>query len=387
MLSVKIPKLAAAFCATLLFAGASLAGPIDDLLPGEWYEIPNSRLRSAAMSPNPSGVNGTAGVTGVMRAFSGGAYDSVRDRLLVHGGGHSDYGGNELYAFDLASETWLRLTDPSSMNGFSENSSTMPDGRPKAVHTYDQLQFDPISGKFFRTAGATFSQGSVTSTTWLFNFDTNDWERQQNIPGPIYDLLQLSLTSDYDPVSRRIILLGNTSAGDFNPASGEWRKQGSDTFPWRELGQTGAVDPIRRKFVAIGRGKSFVFDIDNTGLLSNRRSLNAGGANEIINFDAPGLVFDPTIERLVAWGSGANVYSLDMDTNTWEAHAATNNVSPGNPYSNTYNGTFGRFRYVPSRNLFIVATSVDSNVFVYKLSDVTVTRVPPNPPDALIVVD
>src|SRR6185436_1420746 len=30
------------------------------------------------------------------------------------------------------------------------------------------------------------------------------------------------------------------------------------------------------------------------------------------------------------------------------------------------NGTFGRFRYVPSRNVFIVVNAIDANVFLYR---------------------
>jgi len=48
-----------------------------------------------------------------MTAWSGGAFDTTRDRLVVWGGGHADYPGNELYVFDLGTLRWQRLTDPS----------------------------------------------------------------------------------------------------------------------------------------------------------------------------------------------------------------------------------------------------------------------------------
>ena len=34
------------------------------------------------------------------------------------------------------------------------------------------------------------------------------------------------------------------------------------------------------------------------------------------------------------------------------------------------NGTYGRFRYVPSLNVFVVVSGVDENVFVYRLDNV-----------------
>src|SRR5215467_3275959 len=72
------------------------AGPIEDLQAGYWYEIPNSHVRQFLPNPVPPGNPAY-----LMRAWSGGAYDSKRDRLIVWGGGHGDYGGNEIYAFDV----------------------------------------------------------------------------------------------------------------------------------------------------------------------------------------------------------------------------------------------------------------------------------------------
>ena len=51
---------------------------------------------------------GKKGIT----AWTGAAFDKRRQRLLVSGGGHNDYGGNEVYAFSLMDLKWLRLTDP-----------------------------------------------------------------------------------------------------------------------------------------------------------------------------------------------------------------------------------------------------------------------------------
>ena len=75
----------------------------------------------------------------------------------------------------------------------------------------------------------------------------------------------------------------------------------------------------------------------------------------------------PQIDKFVAWASGPDVYTLDIDRLRWTKHppAATNHVSPGNAQQW---GTFGRFRYIPSRNLFIVCNNVKKNVFLYRLN-------------------
>jgi hypothetical protein len=84
---------------------------------------------------------------GVVNAWSGGVYDPVLDQLLIWGGGHTDYAGNEVYAFDMGSLTWQRLTDPYTLIdavGAVESSGEYPDAQgnplpqqPRSRHTYN----------------------------------------------------------------------------------------------------------------------------------------------------------------------------------------------------------------------------------------------------------
>jgi hypothetical protein len=69
-------------------------------------------------------------------------------------------------------------------------------------------------------------------------------------------------------------------------------------------------------------------------------------------------------DRLVAWIGGGDVYALDLGSRSWKKHPPTNGVTPTTP---NVNGTYGRFRYVPSKNLFILVNRVDDDVFFYKL--------------------
>jgi hypothetical protein len=345
---------------------ADVLADIKNLKPGEWYEIPNSKMRSVVPNPMPAELDKNEGVGAVIWSWSGGAFDTKRDRLIVWGGGHSAYGGNEVYVFDVYQQQWQRLTDPSSLSGMSESAATMPDGNPKSVHSYDQLEYLPIEDKFFATGGSVWFSGKATDTTWFFDFDTNQWQRKQDIVGSLYDVTEYSMTTAYDPVSNKVILSGYKATADFDPATNTWRHHKNNSY--RKLGQTGALDPVLRKFVTIGRGEAYIYDVDNTGKLSDQQPLNATGATEIEGFDAPGLTYDYGSGKLVAWGSGANVYSLDLGTRKWTKHLPSNSVTPGDPYHSNYHGTFGRFRYIPSLNAFVVVTDVDENVFIYKLT-------------------
>jgi len=336
-----------------MWMSAANAGPIDNLQPGQWYEFPNSRLETVLPNPLPEGVpNGMMGA-----GYSGGAYDTKRNRLIVFGGGHTSYTGNEVYVFDVSIGAWSRLTNPTPAGSNS----------PQSVHTYDQLEYLPSQDALFSAGGSTW-EGWADRSTWLFNFSSNSWTKGVNMPGEAYEFFEYNMTTDYDPANDEIIMAGYTESGSYNPASNQWTLHGNNIQ--RDLGHTAALDPNRRKYVAIGRSTAYIFDVDAQGRLGSRQSLNASGATDIQSCNAPGLVFDPASDRLVAWCSGSEVYSLNLDNRVWTKHTATNSVSPGSPGSGgAYSGTFGRWRYMPDYNAFILATNSDKNVFVYKLSN------------------
>jgi outer membrane protein assembly factor BamB len=70
-------------------------------------------------------------------------------------------------------------------------------------------------------------------------------------------------------------------------------------------------------------------------------------------------------DRIVAWNGGGDVYTLNMDTMVWTRHVASGTVIPT---SQSGTGTYGRFQYIPSKNVFLGVNSIDENVYFYKLS-------------------
>ncbi len=330
----------------LLPAGA-LAGPVETLQPGQWYQFPGSRIRDVLPDPRPEG--NPRAITG---AWSGGAFDTRRNRLLVFGGGHHDYAGNEVYAFEVASGRWTRLSNPSAA--------------PVSVHSYDQLEYLPRQDALFAAGGSTWPNGNASRETWLFDLTSNAWRQAANIPGKVYGAYEFNMTTAYDAAGEQVLMEGYSAAASYRPGADGWTLQGSQ--PTRSLGHSGAFDPTRRLFVSIGRGTAYRYTIDAGGHFSARANLAASGATEIESCDAPGLDYDPVSDRLVAWCSGAEVYSLELGSRVWTRHAGTGSVSPGAPQADNYHGTFGRWRYMPAANAFLLATTIDSDVYAYRFS-------------------
>src|SRR6267142_2973792 len=156
-----------------------------------WHEMANTKLQTSqgvnvsppVCPPNNFGGSGygfTDGCASVWRKWNGGAIDDGNERLLIWGGGHSDYSGNELYALNYGQATpaLIRLTNPtipvsSSGSGFIPDGATCPQGsvsptcRPNSRHTYGGIAVDPVRGNLVVHGGFTAPGATVEDLWWL----------------------------------------------------------------------------------------------------------------------------------------------------------------------------------------------------------------------------
>jgi hypothetical protein len=335
--------------------------PLDTLQPGHWYQVPNSRLDAVLPSPVPPGGTGPSAI---MEAWSGGAYDTQRDRLIIWGGGHGDYAGNEIYVFDVRTLRWQRLTEPSRNVSGNESSCWYSDGLPKSRHTYDQLEYMPTVDRFIAVGcSSPYPQSHTYEDVVAFNFNTNTWSTLASSSATDYGALTAT-----DPNTGHVWFHGAGSAGflrEYNPQTNVWTRRGA-SGTWIDYEMTASLDPIKRRFVVVGLRRFVVFNMDG-GTSASPTEVSTSGPRTAQNFESPGFEWDPVIRKFVAWGSGASVYTIDLDSNTWTqvAPAATNTVTPTAP---TVQGTFGRWRYMPTYNAYILVNEINQNVYFYKLS-------------------
>jgi hypothetical protein len=334
---------------------------IDALPSTHWYEIPNTRMRSVAWADFD---DRRGPVDHIMSAESGAVFDTERERLVVFGGGDV-YSGNEIYVFDMATADWSRLTDPSPFlpgdAGNNAGNTTHPDGAPVSRHTYDSIEYLPPPVDRFVVAGgsAVFPGGIDDPKTYYFDFDAMTWETRSDVTpaagyggmtavGPDGRLWMQGAGSD-------------PSLTVFDPLTDTWTVHQMWTFGFREYMATGEIDPVRNLFVSVGNGLTEVWDLANPD--SGHAFLVTTGATEIQLTNNPGFAYHPPSGKLVAWSGGKATYWLDLDTATWTRVNSTGAADPG---AASGRGTHGRWRYVPSRDVFIVVNSVDTNVFVYR---------------------
>jgi hypothetical protein len=380
------PGAAAVGLVFALAGQATWAGPLDTVVPGRWYEFPNSHMEDV----RPPGVS-ASGTSAVMFAWGSGVLDTDLDRLVVWGGGHTDYDGNEIYAFGPINGTnphWARLTNPS--NPPANNTAHAPDGRPVSRHTYNLLTYlpAPLHKMMSCAIGSQHSNGFGTAGADFYDFAIDGmvgqpWSVAATPPSNAYPIGGFCI---FNPITNRVWYHDNGSNNarlqQYNPASGTWNSHASFYF---ESYPTPAVDWTRNRLVATGafvngqNGVTLVWDLAHPDVAPV--IANVSGPTNAAVGPAPGFVYDPSGDRFLGWNGGAKVYALAIPANaqtgiwTWSEIA----LDPGNtvmptrvahvsPGAGDYDtGTYGRFRYVPSAHGLIVVNATNENVYFFKL--------------------
>jgi len=344
---------------------ADILAAMDNLGPGEWYEIPDSHLRDVEWVPTTA-TEERGDVSGLTSA-SGGTFDSERDRLIVWGGGSGAYYGNEVYAFDVDTASWMRLNDPSAFPPGEENNpfdlKQHPDGSPIQRHTYDHIEYipPPVDRMILGGGSGLWRTGqSRDLTTYYFDFDALTWESLDPCASVSFGAVgAVGPNNHYWQLGAQAA--DRNMLSEFNPDTGTWTAH-VGWGDWRDGQGTAEIDPIRNLFVLVGGGLTATFDLNNPDV--DKVIQPTTGDTEIELDIGPGLAYHTPSGKLVAWAGGPDVYVLDLATMTWTRIPGVGSVNPGPAASR---GTFGRFRYIESRDLFIVVNDADLDVYVYRL--------------------
>ncbi len=324
-----------------------------DMPVDSWLDVSGTHLAAAVPDMNRyPAIRANSGPASVVVAWCGAALDRRRSRLIVWGGGHADYQGNELYAFDVPSLAWLRLTEPfpTPVNDQEINA----DGTPNSRHTYNGLAYLDHADRLFACGGSLSGIGFARcDATWTYAFATGAWEAHHPSGSPPGG--GIGQCCAYDPVAKTVYFGNGKGLFSYACELDTWTQLNSDPFYYMTL----AVDPTRRLLIGVGNKTLAVYDL--TAGDFKRQQRPAAGAESLVAAGNPGSDYDSRADRLVGWHQGI-VYVLDDHAWTW-----TVKVVAGGPVTSA-NGTYGRWRYVPSVNAFILVVAWDADVSVFKLT-------------------
>lgn len=365
-------------------AATGIAEIVHSMQPGTWRELPDTHM--SAVFPPKAGhpAWGVEGPSAVVNDWGGAAFDTKRNVLIITGGGHAAYGGNEVYEFSLEDLRWRRVTDPSRYvqdpqfadKKRPENYVRTLDGSPISSHTYDGLQYLPKVDKMFMFGGSQYRQGiNYDHHAYLFDQSDLSWARRAEAPH-----YSLEVASAYDSRRDRVLVAYKTGLMAYDPETNTWSvlKSGESS----EYGRVAAYDPVYDRFVEIGNKGAPVVYYDLANPSTGRKAAPLTGESTFSKWRV-GFAYDSRQKVFVIWGGGRKVWVLDPAT--WKVTRFDNSTGDapirklGNGKQKNH-GIYSRWQYVPDYDVFIGYNSALDDVWLYRLP-----KVPHDPVSAATV--
>jgi hypothetical protein len=110
-----------------------------------WVKANSNRIEdvfppSGYIATSDGSTGGSSLASAVIRCWSGFAWDSLNSRLVLYGGGHANYDGNEVYLFNGSTRQWQLAYYPTDVAQVTPpNEFKTVDGdthSPVSSHTY-----------------------------------------------------------------------------------------------------------------------------------------------------------------------------------------------------------------------------------------------------------
>lgn len=305
----------------------------------------------------------------VVANWCGGAWDDDSGQLYCSGGGHGDYGGNEIISINMLSDSpvWELRAPPTgstarTWSGWSpiagilddgqESSHVYPDGRQRSVHTYNNMLF--CEGRLWMGGGSQFRVGSNAVHAMPWNPVTNDYD------GPINKATINVQNSygmyDYDPLRRRIYRnnSGNSGIHYFDIATATWGNLANTTRE-RGVGSRGLYDSKRDIIIQKSGWAVNIFEVIDLGRNRATATATISGVTPAIDprttygwNDRSGFVYYEPWDCYLIYTYGSLIYRLDPPPVGAADYTVGWVMSEITPTSGSFTlpqplGTYGRF--------------------------------------------
>lgn len=341
---------------------------VSTMQPGEWLEIPNTSAplvtraeHDSIMAAAPKGAFGFWGVvgpSGVFQAWGGAGFDVINHDWYFTGGGHNDYGGNEVYRFSFRTLSWERLTDPSPYDPQTKRPYIGPISR----HTYDAVVWWPSTRTLWVGGGSGYlpdgDQQAPLPGIWEFNPETKEWtlHNHKGLPAPTHLIIH----------PKRDVLWGFFGFGQ----KGYQREYSTDGSA-RDVNYGYFGDHMTTANILTAKDEK-IYVIDR-GAGMNRAITATDGIGRIVLVerwpqDIPhlfnkGVAYDSVHDRFVFWDGSKTIWTWDFSDKKFRSFPTKKSPPSDQSLSN---GSFGKFIYISEVNVFAAYGHSRGNVWLYK---------------------
>jgi hypothetical protein len=209
--------------------------------------------------------------------------------------------------------------------------------------------------RLFIISGSLAPCGHAGRGAWTYDFQSGRWE----LLSPDSPVRGYGIMAVYDEASDLVYIKDADNFYAYSPSSNRYRKlnRGPQKVDYH---LAAAIDTKRRLFVMVGNGVQ-VIDLDGYRMTE---MTTIDTPSIVTGKQSPGVGYDPIADRIVVWHGGAEVYALNMDTRRWTQVA----TGKGPSFPAPYQGTFGRWGYVPKHGVFVVVNDIDQNGWLFKVA-------------------
>jgi hypothetical protein len=324
--------------------------------PNSWKELPNSKI--PLLTPDEAkkfGCHGWTGPRSVIDSWNSAASDGRR--MWFFGGGHADYGCNEVYEFNFGTLKWTRLSDPGPfgmIEGRDGARCLWPKLGAPSMHMYGGMAYSPKTDEIFFWGHVPYCAPGMNwggSPLYAFNPTTRTWRLAE----PNFSAGARRTATRPDGT----ILVHQGGVRIFDPETGRYTAAGGrGTNTWTE--GSGFYEPTRKRFYLIsgmyGNNLTY-FNEALTGFVDVPEPLPP---LEVFN---PGCAAHPPSTKVACWDGARYVWLLDPDTHKWTRFAPES--GPGGKNA----GVFNKWAYLPDVDAFAAYNNVHSGMWIYKPGD------------------
>jgi len=303
----------------------------------------------------------------VFRAWNGAAWDEAGNRMFFWGGGHSSYGGNEVYTFDFDTLTWARLTEAKPLNFDPGGGRAHPpddnlDGiadTPPTPHVYDATEFDPDTGELVVALSIgiypTCCKTSGYAKSWRFDPNTRTWTSHDG-----HDYFYASCV--YVTESKEMLCLDGIHARKhplyFIDNDGTETDCGGNLIGGTQAGRIANVFRDDRSGRYYDLRKNGIHEIAPAGCASSSRLLSAPDddlKSKFTKFLEQSGAARGGDTKIYMWAGTEKILTFDTVTKKWDMiwNKASRGNAPNTPTERDgLYRVFDKWRYFPNEGVF-----------------------------------
>ena len=239
-----------------------------------WHVLANTQMSSMCVGNVSNGMYSDKTMTTTTNydfncneiiPWSGGAIDDAHQRLIVWGGGHSDYAGDEVFVLNLSgTPSWQLFTNPTipvpyewdgnnweGLNPYYvrlvDGGTYQPGATPASRHTYNGLQYVPYQNKLYSFGGSLANGGFLSQEIWTLDMGSKTW----TMVGPPFSQSPGFPTTAYNANNGHIVMHDkNWALFDYDPHTNTWTTL-TESYHVDD-GTTAAIDPVNNLLVFVG---------------------------------------------------------------------------------------------------------------------------------------